>query len=108
MSIKDRGFASMTVSRHREIASKGGKAAHQKGTAHEWDSEQARAAGRKSRESRTRNEAAARARDETDAATTVKSLSEILAGAPPGLFRPIAPAGEQIIHVHGKCFVPAN
>jgi uncharacterized protein len=33
--------------RQREIASKGGKAAHQKGTAHEWTSEEARNAGRK-------------------------------------------------------------
>jgi general stress protein YciG len=33
--------------RQREIASKGGKAAHQKGTAHEWTSEEARDAGRK-------------------------------------------------------------
>ncbi len=42
-----RGFASMDVSRQREIASKGGRAAHQKGTAHEWTSEEAREAGRK-------------------------------------------------------------
>ena len=33
--------------KQREIASKGGKAAHQKGTAHEWTSEEARDAGRK-------------------------------------------------------------
>jgi general stress protein YciG len=33
--------------RQKEIASKGGKAAHQKGTAHEWTSEEARDAGRK-------------------------------------------------------------
>ena len=44
---EDRGFASMDRSRQREIASKGGKAAHQKGSAHEWTSEEARAAGRK-------------------------------------------------------------
>src|SRR3954468_20913419 len=42
-----RGFASMDESRQREIASKGGRAAHQKGTAHEFDSNEARAAGRK-------------------------------------------------------------
>ena len=42
-----RGFASMDVGRQREIASKGGRAAHQKGTAHEWTSEEAREAGRK-------------------------------------------------------------
>jgi general stress protein YciG len=37
----------MDRARQREIASKGGKAAHQKGTAHEWTSEEARDAGRK-------------------------------------------------------------
>jgi hypothetical protein len=37
----------MDRSKQREIASKGGKAAHQKGTAHEWTSEEARNAGRK-------------------------------------------------------------
>jgi uncharacterized protein len=44
---EDRGFASMDRGKQREIASKGGKAAHQKGTAHEWTSEEAREAGRK-------------------------------------------------------------
>ena len=44
---EDRGFASMDRVKQREIASKGGKAAHQKGTAHEWTSEEARDAGRK-------------------------------------------------------------
>jgi uncharacterized protein len=42
-----RGFASMTPEKQREIASKGGRAAHQKGTAHEWTSDEARSAGRK-------------------------------------------------------------
>lgn len=42
-----RGFASMDEKKQREIASKGGKAAHSKGTAHEWSSEEAREAGRK-------------------------------------------------------------
>jgi general stress protein YciG len=42
-----RGFASMSPEKQREIASKGGRAAHQKGTAHEWTSEEARSAGRK-------------------------------------------------------------
>ena len=37
----------MERSKQREIASKGGKAAHNKGTAHEWTSEEAREAGRK-------------------------------------------------------------
>ena len=47
MAKEDRGFASMDRNKQREIASKGGKAAHQKGTAHEWTSEEAREAGRK-------------------------------------------------------------
>jgi general stress protein YciG len=42
-----RGFASMDPEQQREIASKGGKAAHEKGTAHEFTSEEAREAGRK-------------------------------------------------------------
>ena len=47
MATEDRGFASMERNKQREIASKGGKAAHQKGTAHEWTSEEAREGGRK-------------------------------------------------------------
>ena len=42
-----RGFASMSLDKQREIASKGGRAAHEKGTAHEWTADEARAAGRK-------------------------------------------------------------
>ena len=42
---KNRGFASMDPERQRQIASEGGKAAHQKGTAHEFTSEEARRAG---------------------------------------------------------------
>jgi len=37
----------MSPDKQREIASKGGRAAHQKGTAHEWTSDEARVAGRK-------------------------------------------------------------
>jgi general stress protein YciG len=42
---KNRGFASMDPERQRQIASQGGKAAHEKGTAHEFTSEEARRAG---------------------------------------------------------------
>jgi uncharacterized protein len=42
-----RGFASMDPNKQKEIASRGGKAAHAKGTAHEFTSEEARGAGRK-------------------------------------------------------------
>ena len=41
-----RGFAALTEERQREIASKGGRASHAKGTAHEFTPEEARAAGR--------------------------------------------------------------
>ena len=43
----NQGFASMSKQKQREIASKGGKAAHIAGTAHEWNSEEAAAAGRR-------------------------------------------------------------
>jgi uncharacterized protein len=43
----ERGFASMDKDKQKEIASKGGKAAHEKGTAHEFDSEEASEAGKK-------------------------------------------------------------
>ena len=43
----NRGFASMDRGKQKEIASKGGRAAHAKGTAHEFDSNEARDAGRK-------------------------------------------------------------
>jgi general stress protein YciG len=42
-----RGFGSMDKARQREIASKGGKAAHEKGTGHEWTSEEGKIAGKK-------------------------------------------------------------
>ena len=42
-----RGFAAMDIAKQREIASKGGRAAHLKGTAHEFSSAEAKIAGRK-------------------------------------------------------------
>ena len=42
-----RGFAAMDPERQRQIARQGGKAAHQQGVAHQWTTEEARAAGRK-------------------------------------------------------------
>lgn len=50
-----RGFAAMDENQQREIASKGGQAAHQKGTAHEFDSEEARRAGQKGGEAVSRD-----------------------------------------------------
>ncbi len=51
----NRGFASMDPVRQRQIASQGGRAAHQKGTAHEFDSEEAREAGRKGGQAVSKN-----------------------------------------------------
>lgn len=48
----NQGFASMSKEKQREIASKGGKAAHQQGTAHEWTSSEAAAAGRRGGQSK--------------------------------------------------------
>src|SRR3954470_13545519 len=45
--MRSRGFASMDAEKQREIARKGGRAAHEKGTAHESPADEARAAGRK-------------------------------------------------------------
>jgi general stress protein YciG len=42
-----RGFASMDPDEQRKIASKGGKAAHRNGSAHEFNSEEAKRAGQK-------------------------------------------------------------
>jgi general stress protein YciG len=50
-----RGFAAMDAQKQREIASMGGRAAHEKGTAHEFTSEEARRAGQKGGESVSRN-----------------------------------------------------
>jgi general stress protein YciG len=46
-STAERGFAAMDERKQKEIASKGGKAAHEKGTAHEFTPEEAAEAGRK-------------------------------------------------------------
>ena len=43
----ERGFAAMNPERQREIAREGGRAAHRSGNAHEFTTEEARAAGRK-------------------------------------------------------------
>ncbi|MES2214218.1 MAG: KGG domain-containing protein [Patescibacteria group bacterium] len=51
----NRGFASMDSDRQREIASEGGRVAHERGTAHEWDSEEARRAGQKGGQQRSQN-----------------------------------------------------
>ena len=52
-----RGFAAMDQEKQREIARKGGKAAHEQGVAHEWSSQEAREAGKKGGQSRGRQNA---------------------------------------------------
>ena len=52
-----RGFASMDPAKQKEIASKGGRAAHAKGTAHEFTPDEARVAGRKGGEAVSRDRA---------------------------------------------------
>ena len=57
MATSKRGFASMDATKQKEIASKGGRAAHSKGTAHEFTSDEARVAGRKGGEAVSRDRA---------------------------------------------------
>jgi general stress protein YciG len=66
----------MDRNKQREIASKGGKAAHQKGTAHEWTSEEAREAGRKG------GMASHRRKQEQQQQTTNDSDQSTMGGAP--------------------------
>jgi general stress protein YciG len=47
-----RGFAAMDSEKQREIARKGGRAAHEQGVAHEWSSQEAREAGKKGGQAR--------------------------------------------------------
>ena len=49
-----RGFAAMDAEKQKEIARKGGRAAHEQGVAHEWSSQEARDAGKKGGQARGR------------------------------------------------------
>jgi uncharacterized protein len=72
----NRGFASMDPERQRQIASEGGRAAHEKGTAHEFTSEEAREAGRKGGMARSAN------RSKSSPGSQIGSLgSESLSGS---------------------------
>jgi general stress protein YciG len=55
MAEKGRGFAAMDQAKQREIASRGGRAAHRRGTAHQFTVEEAAAAGRKGGQSVSKN-----------------------------------------------------
>lgn len=68
MATEDRGFASMDRTKQREIARMGGKAAHRKGVAHQWTSEEAREAGRKGGAVTARSRRRDDASDDTGAA----------------------------------------
>ena len=68
-----RGFASMDPQRQREIASEGGRAAHERGTAHEFTSEEAREAGRKGGQARAENRSARQRASAVPAASEVSS-----------------------------------
>ena len=49
-----RGFAAMDREKQREIARKGGRAAHEQGVAHQWNTNEAREAGKKGGQARSR------------------------------------------------------
>lgn len=84
----NRGFASMDAERQREIASKGGKAAHKLGTAHQFTPDEARVAGRKGGEMVSQNrqhmstigrlggEASRQARQQTRSGTSIESSEQ--------------------------------
>ena len=59
---KKRGFALLSSAEHAKVSSKGGTTSHKKGTAREWTTAQARAAGRKGGETRRRQIEAAKAK----------------------------------------------
>jgi uncharacterized protein len=63
-----RGFASMTPERRSIIASQGGRAAHAKGVGHRFDTDEARAAGKKSALSRVARQRATRTSPDPEAA----------------------------------------
>lgn len=73
----NRGFASMDPQRQREIASQGGRAAHEKGTAHEFSSEEARAAGRKGGQARSENSRAGKAQASMDSSSPQSSSGSL-------------------------------
>jgi general stress protein YciG len=91
----NRGFASMDSSKQREIASKGGKAAHAQGRAHEFTADEARVAGRKGGEvvSRDRTHMAAIGRAGGQARGRNRSIQ-----APSALGQPSLAKGSGTLH----------
>ena len=80
----NRGFASMDPQRQRQIASEGGKAAHEKGTAHEFTSEEARAAGRKGGQARSEKRSANLANSSNASPTASTGSQASPSGSTPG------------------------
>jgi len=78
----NRGFASMNKDEQRQIASMGGKAAHARGTAHEFTSAEAAEAGRKGGQSRGRSRAA---RINNEAAETMQPAPATMQQTPAGM-----------------------
>ena len=110
MATSKRGFASMDPNKQREIASKGGRAAHAKGTAHEFTSDEARVAGRKGGEAVSRDRAhmaqigregghSRGARARAAAATTAGAIG-VAAGAAAGAIAGAAYATNRERHSH--------
>jgi general stress protein YciG len=92
----NRGFASMDPNKQREIASKGGRAAHAKGTAHEFNSDEARDAGRKGGQavSRNREHMAAIGRRGGEARGNARRQASAQGGNPGGNRTPRAGGGQ--------------
>jgi general stress protein YciG len=90
----NRGFASMDLGKQREIASKGGKAAHAQGRAHEFTADEARVAGRKGGEavSRDRSHMAAIGRAGGQARGRNRALQTIRPEAPNAMEAAASPA----------------
>ncbi len=79
-----RGFAVLSPEKKREIASMGGKAAHEHGRAHRFTSEEARAAGKKRHQLRMMAAAAAKAAEEQAAAQGQAGAGELPGSTPSG------------------------
>ena len=72
----NRGFASMDPAKQRAIAAEGGRAAHAQGVAHEFDSEEARAAGRKGGQARSNRSAMAAMGNSSGSGNAASSSSD--------------------------------
>jgi uncharacterized protein len=97
-----RGFASMTSEKQREIASKGGRAAHVKGTAHEWTPDEARFAGRKGAKANRDGHGRRVKRKTTQENGPALSAKETLPEATAAMSGGVAPGSESDKEVSGS------